>query len=329
MNISHFRDVHPGALPAALWVPFAAVIVALIAFDLGLFQRNPREPTPRAALLWAGLWLVLSGLFGTAIYAFRGPKPGLEFFTGYVVEQALSVDNLFVILLIFTQLRVPRSAQRRVLVWGILGAVVLRGALILGGTALVARFHFLLYPLGAVLLFGACKLLRELNRNESASPHADVPLHGSGVRRLLARIVPVSDEYAGERFTLRKDGVLHLTPLCVALLSVEFADAIFALDSVPAVLAITTDPIIVFSSNLFAILGLRSMFFVLSAMLERLRYLKHGLVCILLVVGTKMLTAWLWTPPTWVTLALVLGILLVSVLLSLSHERNESNVIRS
>jgi len=315
--------------PAALWVPFGIAVLALVALDLGLFQRTPREPTTRQALAWSAVWFGLTVLFGAAVTATRGPARGVEFFTGYVVEQALSVDNLFVILLVFAQLAVPKASQRRVLVWGILGAVVLRGVLVVAGASLVARFHFLTYPLGVLLLVAAIKLLRDLRGPENEEPAAAPG--GERLGRLVRRFLPVTDGFHGERFFVRRAGVLHATPLFLALVTIEAADAIFALDSIPAVFGVTTDPMIVLTSNLFAVLGLRSMFFVLAGLLDRLKYLKHGLVAILAVVGAKMVLGWAFSPPAWVTLlvvAVVLGVAAAASVRTPEPERSADDADR-
>jgi tellurite resistance protein TerC len=305
---------------SVLWVPFAFVVALLLAVDLGLLQRTPREPTTKEALAWSAVWLALASAFGLGVFALRGAARGVEFFTGYLVEQALSVDNLFVILLVFTQLRVPRSLQRRVLVWGILGAVVLRGALVFAGSSLVARFHAVTYAFGALLVYAAWKLLGEVRRGDAASVPEETP-GAARLRRWISRIVPVTDSFHGGRFTVVLGGVRHVTPLLLAVVTIELADAVFALDSIPAVFGVTSDPFIVLTSNLFAVLGLRAMFFALSGLLDELAYLKHGLVGVLLVVGAKMLFGWLWAPPAWVTLALVLLILGVAVAASLVRKR--------
>jgi tellurite resistance protein TerC len=314
-------DGLPGLhVQSALWAPFALVVALLLAVDLGLLQRTPREPTTKEALAWSAVWLGLATAFGLGVFALRGPASGVEFFTGYLVEQALSVDNLFVILLVFTQLRVPRSAQRRVLVWGILGAVVLRGALVLAGSSLVARFHAVTYAFGALLVYAAWKLLREVRRGAAADAPDEAP-GAATLRRWISRVVPVTESFHGGRFSVVLGGVRHVTPLLLAVVTIELADAVFALDSIPAVFGVTADPFIVLTSNLFAVLGLRSMFFALSGLLDELAYLKHGLVGVLLVVGAKMLLGWLWAPPAWATLALVVVILGVAVVASLARKK--------
>ncbi len=317
-----------GALWSAtkVWVPWASLCLAVLvmfAADLGAFQRKPREPSTREALAWSGAWFAMASFFGLSIAVVLGPARGLEFFTAYFVEQGLSVDNLFVMMVVFAQLSVPRAAQRKVLVWGILGAIVLRGALIFTGTTLVARFHFLTYALGAFLVVVAAKLAREITHPVAPDPTSPPP---SRVRRLLARAMPITDGFIGSRFTVVRSGVLHATPLLLAVVTIEIADAIFALDSIPAVLGITTDPLIVFTSNLFAVLGLRSLFFALSGLLERFVYLKHGLVGVLLLVGVKMLAAAFWSAPEWLTLALVALVLGAAIVASLVRKPNTERI---
>jgi tellurite resistance protein TerC len=266
------------------------------------------EPTMKSALLRSGFWIALAVLFGLGITLERGTQHGMEFYTAYLLEQALSVDNLFVMMLVFARFQVPRAAQRRVLTWGIAGVVLLRGAMILTGTALVGTFHALTYVLGAVLLYSAYKLARGLGDGDGDHGDSTGPI-AARVRRLVSRIIPISESYAGDRFTVVERGVRHATPLLIALVTIELADAVFALDSIPAVFGVTTDRFIVFSSNLFAVLGLRSMYFALSGLLERLRYLQHGLVGVLGLVGTKMLLASVWSAPAWLSLACVALIL--------------------
>ncbi|MFT3693690.1 MAG: TerC/Alx family metal homeostasis membrane protein [Kofleriaceae bacterium] len=275
----------------------------------------------RSALGWTAFWFALAALFGVSLGIARGGDSALSFFTAYFVEQALSIDNLFVMMLIFARFRVPATSQRRVLSWGIAGVVVLRGAMILAGTTLVSSFHVLTYLLGAVLLVMAWRLARSLDEPESQPEVA----HGR-IRTLLGKLMPISDDFAGEKFTIVRAGIRYATPLLLALVTIELADAVFALDSIPAVFGVTTDPLIAFTSNLFAVLGLRSLYFALAGVLDRLRYLKHGLVGVLAIVGVKMLVAILWPVPTWLSLAsvsLVLGGAIVASLVSThSHSRN-------
>lgn len=313
----------------ALWVVFALVVTFMLALDLGILQRTRREPTTKEALAWSAVWLALASVFGIGVGAALGPGKGLEFFTAYLVEQALSVDNLFVMMLVFAQLAVPRAAQRRVLVWGILGAIALRGAFVFSGTALVTRFHFLTYAMGALLVVAAAKLLREIRRaseDRGADKDGDAPPAQSRVRSLLSRVFPLTDDFVSERFTVVRNGIRHATPLLLALVTIELADAVFALDSIPAVFGVTTDPLVVFTSNLFAVMGLRSMFFALSGLLESLVYLKHGLAVVLVLVGVKMLAAAVWTGPAWLTLVLVALVLGVAVVASLLEQKTPEGI---
>lgn len=288
-----------------------------------------QTPTTRSALAWTALWFVLAAVFGAGLGIARGGDSALQFFTAYFVEQALSIDNLFVMMLVFARFRVPRASQRRVLTWGIIGVIVLRGAMILAGTALVAQFHVLTYGLGAVLLVMAWKLARTLDEPDEP---AEAPQLG-GVQRVLGKLLPIGDAFDGDRFTTVRAGVRFATPLLVALITIELADAVFALDSIPAVFGVTTDPVIAFTSNLFAVLGLRSLYFALAGLLDRLRYLKHGLVGVLGIVGAKMLLAMAWPMPTWLSLALVSlvlgGAIVVSLVSTHASQESETHVEQS
>ena len=326
MPVSHLASAPSSLTPSALalWVTFAIVVSCMLALDLGVLQKTPREPTTKEALAWSAVWLALASVFGVGLTVELGPAKGLEFFTAYLVEQALSVDNLFVMMLIFAQLAVPRSAQRRVLVWGILGAVVLRGALVFTGTALVTRFHFLTYALGALLVVAAVKLLRDIRKADDRAEHDDVrPPAPSPLHALLGRVLPITKGFEDARFTVVKNGVRHATPLLLALVTIEVADAVFALDSIPAVFGVTTDPLVVLTSNVFAVLGLRSLFFALSGLLDDLVYLKHGLAVVLVLVGVKMLAAAVWTAPAWLTLVTLTVVLGVAVVASLRKKTIE------
>ena len=291
------------------------------------------EPTLKSALLRSGFWIALAAVFGLGVTLHLGTQRGMEFYTGYLLEQALSVDNLFVMMLVFARFQVPRAAQRRVLTWGIAGVVLLRGFMILTGTALIGTFHALTYVLGAVLLYSAYKLARDIADGDNGAGDDDST--GSiamRVRRVVGRIIPLSDSYAGDRFTVVLRGVRHATPLLLALVTIEIADAIFALDSIPAVFGVTTDRFIVFSSNLFAVLGLRSMYFALSGLFERLRYLQHGLVGVLGLIGMKMLVAAVWPMPAWISLAsvgLILGGAIAASLFIPSTTEKELNAEQS
>jgi tellurite resistance protein TerC len=283
------------------------------------------EPTLKSALLRTGFWFALAMVFGLGVTVHLGTQRGLEFYTGYLLEQALSVDNLFVMMLVFARFKVPAEAQRRVLTWGIAGVVVLRGIMIVTGTALIGTFHSLTYVLGAVLLYSAYKLAR--GHGDSAGD-ATAGAFALRARRVLSRFLPVTSHYAGDRFTVVENGVRKATPLLLALLTIELADAIFALDSIPAVFGVTTDRFIVFTSNLFAVLGLRSLYFALAGVLGRLRFLQLGLVAVLAVIGMKMLVAAVWTAPAWMSLvcvAVILGGAIVASLVIPSSTQKELN----
>jgi tellurite resistance protein TerC len=285
-----------------MWSGFLAFVLAMLALDLGVFQRRPHQPGFREAALWSAAWLLLALGFNGLLWVWFGPQKAMEFFTGYLLEKTLSLDNIFVFVLIFAAFRVPAAQQHRVLLWGILGALVLRALFVAAGASLLARFHGVIYLFGAFLLFTGLKLL--LARGPRPDPQANPAL------RLFRRLVPAVEECAGSDFTVIKDGRRHATPLLLALVAVELTDVVFALDSVPAVFAVTSDPFIVFTSNLFAVLGLRSLFALLAGAVGRFRFLQAGLSLVLVFVGLKMLaTAVLPVPAGWSLgiIALLLG----------------------
>jgi tellurite resistance protein TerC len=298
---------HAGS--AALWLAFALTVISMLAVDLGFFQRGAREPTFKESLAWSAAWVALATTFGLGVAAHLGASKGLEFFTAYLLEKALSIDNLFVLMLVFAHFAIPATAQRRALAAGVVGAVVLRGALIVGGTSLVARFHPLTYLLGALLVLAAIKLVRTKEDAEQAPE--------SLTERVARRALPVSRRLDGARFFTREDGALRVTPLLVAVLVIEVTDVVFALDSIPAVLGVTSDSFIALTSNLFAVLGLRSLFFLVSALLARLRHLKTGLALVLLFVGGKMLGSFAFDVPVGASLLVVAFLLGGATLASL------------
>lgn len=313
---------HPLAVngaPLSLWVSFALPVLVLLALDLGLFLRSGRDPSIKESVAWLAIWAALAGVFGIALTSTLGAGEGLSFFTGYVVEQALSVDNLFVFLLVFGQLAVPKAAQKRALAYGMLGALVLRVGLLAAGGAFIARFHALGWVLGALLVFMGLKAARELRAGSEKETveTRDAP-RTSRAARLVERFVPVAPCFDGDRFTTEVGGRTYATPLVLAVVTILVADVVFALDSIPAVLAVSTNPIVVVTSNVFAVLGLRSMFFVLQGLLSRLKYLPHGLAAVLILVGTKMLLGSVVAIPTALSLASVLAVLGVAVFFSLS-----------
>jgi tellurite resistance protein TerC len=286
----------------ALWIGFVALVLGLLALDLGVFHRDAHEVTFREALAWTVVWVALAAVFNGWVAWAHGAERGLEFLTGYLIEKALAVDNIFVFLLIFSSFAVPAAYVHRVLFWGILGALVMRAVFIFVGAALLERFHWIMYVFGGFLVVTGVKLLFQ---NEHEIHPERNPLF-----RLFTRWVPSVREYHGPSFTVRRGGRLHATPLLLVLVCVEVSDLVFAVDSIPAIFAVTKDPFIVFTSNIFAILGLRSMFFLLAGVMDRFHYLKIGLALVLSFVGTKMLLVDVYKIPIGVSLgviALVLG----------------------
>jgi tellurite resistance protein TerC len=294
------------------WILFNLFVLAMVALDLWVLRRPARAVEFREALGWSMLWIALAAGFAVLVYFRHGRVAGLEFVTGYVIELSLSVDNLFVFLLIFRYFRVPAEYQHQVLFWGIVGALVMRGVFILAGVGLIRQFHWIIYIFGAFLVYGGARLMRQ----------GSVEIHPekNPVLRLFRRWVPVTEGYEGGRFFIRRPG-LYATPLLVVLLVVETTDVLFAVDSIPAVLAITLNAFIVYTSNVFAVLGLRSMYFALAGMMEMFEYLHYGLSVILIFVGVKMLASHYYRIPTGITLAMVAVILLISVLASIVYPK--------
>jgi len=289
----------------ALWAGFIVFVLAMLALDLGLFHRTAREVRMREAAAWSAVWIAFAAVFGAGVYRWFGPDRALEFATGFLIEKALAVDNIFVFVVIFTTFGIPAIHQHRVLFWGVLGALVMRAAFILVGGALLQQFHWVIYVFGAILAATGLKLLSQ--RNEPVRPERNP------VVRAVRRLVPVTRELQGERFTVRRDGRVYATPLLLALVAVEVTDLIFAIDSIPAIFAITADPFIVFTSNIFAILGLRSLYFLLAGVVTRFTYLKVGLSAILVFVGIKMLLVDVVTVPVTVSLAVIIAVLAGSI----------------
>ncbi|MBM7118427.1 TerC/Alx family metal homeostasis membrane protein [Archangium primigenium] len=297
----------------ALWVGFNLFVLAMLALDLGLFHREEHEVTPREAAAWTGVWITISLLFcgGLRFTGYWNQEQSLQWLTAYVVEYALSVDNLFVFLMVFAFFRVPRQVQHRVLFWGILGAFVMRAVLIVTGAALVSRFHWLIYLFGAFLVFTAVKMAFAKD-GEEAEPEQSL------VVKVARRLLPVARQDEGSRFFVREDGQRKVTPLFLVLLVVEATDLLFALDSIPAVLGISQDPFIVYTSNVCAILGLRSLFFVVASLMEKFHLLKVGLGIILGFVGLKMLITFFDIHiPIGLSLGIIAGVLVGCIVASL------------
>ena len=283
------------------WAGFTAFVLGMLALDLGVFHRKVRTVGTREAVGWSALWISLSLLFCSGVWLWLGHEKGLEFLTGYVVEKALSVDNLFVFLIIFRYFSVEPNLQRRVLFWGVLGALVLRAVFIFAGGALLHAFHWAMYVFGGFLVFTGGKLLfqKEVEVRPERNP----------VLRLFRRVVPGTAEYHGGRFFVREAGRLLATPLLFVLVVIEASDVMFAVDSIPAVFAVTEDVFIVYTSNIFAILGLRALYFLLERYLGRFRYLRVGLAVVLAFVGFKMLLADFVQLPIWLSLVVIAAVI--------------------
>ncbi len=301
-----------------LWAVFAVVISFVLALDLGVLQKTPRDPSPKEALLFTLLWVGLSTMFGAFVTVRLGTASGTQFFAAYILEQVLSVDNLFVIILVFAQFRVPRAAQRKVLAAGVLGAVVLRTGFIVGGSELVARFHVLTYLMGGFLLFAAAKTAFSDDDDDGDEKKPE-----GIVVRLARRVLPISREMHGGAFFVRENGRLLATPLVLALVAVETADIVFAVDSIPAVFGVTKSAFIALTSNVFAIMGLRSLYFLLQGALTKLEYLKPGLAAVLAFVGVKMVISRWVEISAGPSLAVIVGILALATIVSLRANKSE------
>lgn len=291
-----------------LWVGFTLFVLAMLALDLGVFHRRAHEVRMREAVAWTLVWIALALVFNVGVYFWFGGERALEFLTGYIIEKALSVDNIFVFLVIFSYFAVPPAFQHRVLFWGVLGALIMRAVFIVLGAALLQRFHWVMYIFGAFLVFTAIKLF--LQRASEVHPERNP------VFLLFRRMVPSVSEYRGQRFLVKDGGRWRATPLLLVLVCVEATDLVFAVDSIPAIFAVTRDPFIVYTSNIFAILGLRALYFVLAGMMARFHYLRVGLAIVLGFVGIKMLIADLYPLPITLSLAIVAGVLGVTMVAS-------------
>lgn len=305
------------------WIAFIGCVLLFLALDLGVFHREARAVKVREAMAWTTLWVSLSLSFAYSLRFWRGREESLEFLTGYIIELSLSMDNVFVIALIFAYFRVPEKYQHRVLFWGILGALVMRGVMIAGGAALVQRFMWTLYLFGVFLVFTGIKML--LSKEDGVHPEKNIVL------RAARKLFPVAHHFHGQQFITRLKGRTVLTPLAMVLLMVESTDLIFALDSIPAIFAVTKKPFIVFTSNVFAILGLRSMYFLLAGAIRYFRFLKVGLSLVLMFIGVKMLLdphthepMWFqYKIPTNISLIIVAAVIATSILLSVVGVKKE------
>src|SRR5215467_2181246 len=296
-----------------LWIGFNVFVLAMLALDLGIFHRKAHAVSIKEALIWSVVWIALAMLFNTGVYYFSGPEPALQFFTGYLIEKSLSVDNIFVFVLLFTSFGVPAAYQHRVLFWGVLGALVLRGMMIALGVVLLETFHWVIYLFGAFLLFTGIRMCFH--------KEAEVHPERNPLLKLVRRIVPVTHDYEGDRFIVRRAGQVLATPLLLVLLVIETTDLIFALDSIPAIFAVTQDPFLVYTSNIFAILGLRSLYFVFAHAMGRFNYLKLGLAVVLSFVGAKMILTGIYHIPTALSLAVIAVILASAIVASVVRAR--------
>jgi tellurite resistance protein TerC len=293
-----------------LWVGFNLFVLVMLALDLGVFHRKAHVVTFRESIIWTVVWVALALCFNFGVWHYLGSQKALEFFTGYVIEKSLSVDNVFVFALLFSYFAVPPLYQHKVLFWGILGALVLRAIMIFLGAALITKFSWIIYVFGAFLILTGIKMI--VKREEEIHPERNP------IVRWFKRLMPVTADYRGDKFFVRENGVRMATPLFVVLLLVEFTDLIFAVDSIPAIFAVTTDPFIVYTSNVFAILGLRSLYFALAGMMDKFHYLKIGLGAVLTFVGVKMCLGHSpWKIDTHLSLLVIVTILASSVVASL------------
>jgi tellurite resistance protein TerC len=302
----------------ALWIGFTIFILAMLSLDLGFFHRKAHAIGMREALIWSVVWISLALVFNAGVYWWFGPERALEFLTGYLIEKALSVDNLFVFLVLFSYFAVPAKLQHRVLFWGIVGALVMRAGFIFAGSALIQMFHWVIYVFGAFLVFTGIKLLAA--RENQVHPERNLVL------RLFRKVVPSVPQYHGSRFWIKQSGRRFVTPLLTVLVVIEATDIVFAVDSIPAIFAITRDPFIVFTSNIFAILGLRALYFLLAGMIGRFRYLKVGLGLVLVFVGAKMLLTDIIHVPIVLSLSVVGGLIGGSIAFSMLSRGSESAV---
>lgn len=292
-----------------LWIVFNIFIVSMLVVDLMIFNRKPHEISIRESLVWTGIWVALAIVFGIGLYFFMSPESSLEYFTGYLIEKSLSVDNIFVFLLIFSYFGVEPKYQHRVLFWGIFGALVFRLIFILAGVALIEQFHWVIYVFGAFLIFTGIKL--GLEKDKEIHPDKNPVLI------LVRRFVPITKHYHGQHFFIRRRNRFIATPMFVVLVVIETTDIVFALDSIPAIMAITRDTFIIYSANAFAILGLRALYFALSGVMQLFHYLHYGLAFILVYIGIKMLLEGVYQIPILVTLGIIVTTLTLSVLMSI------------
>lgn len=294
-----------------LWLGFNLFVLMMLALDLGVFHRKTHEVKVKEALIWSAVWISLALVFNAGVWHYMGEEKGMQFLTGYLIEKSLSVDNIFVFILIFSYFNVPAKYQHRVLFWGILGALVMRAIFIFAGVALISKFHWIIYVFGAFLIFTGIRMLRQEEKELEPDKNPLV--------KLFKRFMPVTNELHNERFFVKIDGRRFATPLFIVLLLIEATDLIFAVDSIPAILAVSNDPFIVYTSNVFAILGLRSLYFALAGITQYFHYLKYGLAAVLMFVGMKMVLVDIYKVPIEISLLVIASILAASVLASILY----------
>ncbi len=302
----------------SLWIGFNVLVVVLLFLDLSVFHRKDHVIEVKEALLWSAIWILLALLFNVGVYFWSDKKTALEFLAGYLIEKSLSIDNLFVFLLIFSYFGVAGKYQYRVLYWGILGALIMRGLLILGGVVLINKFYWVIYVFGAFLIVTG---IRMVFRKEG-----EIHPERNPVIRLFKWFMPVTRDYHAQKFFVRQDGRMFATPLFVVLLVINVTDLVFAFDSIPAIIAITRDPFIIYSSNVFAILGLRALYFALAGIMSLFHYLKHGLAAILVFVGGKMVLADVYHISIGIALGVIAGILAISIVASVFHPKRPEKI---
>ena len=307
---------------AYVWAGFLLFVVAMLVIDLGLFHKKSHEVKIKEALIWSAVWISLALIFNFLIYLYLGKVKALEFLTGYLIEKSLSVDNLFVFIMVFSFFNVESKYQHTILFWGILGALVLRAIFIFAGVALINNFHWIIYLFGAFLIYTGFKMLKQ--KEEKFDPSKNILV------RIFKFFMPVTPQIKGNKFFVRINKKLYATPLFLVLLIIEFTDLIFAVDSIPAILAISNDPFIIFTSNVFAILGLRALYFALAGITKYFRFLKYGLSAILIFVGIKMCISGFFKFPVLISLLVIFGILTISVLASIINieKKNSKNFIK-
>ena len=301
-----------------LWIGFNLFVLFLLTFDLKVLNRNPHEISIKESLIWSGVWIGLSLLFNIGVYSWFGREPALQFFTGYLIEKSLSIDNLFVFLLLFSYFKVPARYQHKVLYWGIIGALIMRGILILLGAALITRFHWILYIFGLFLVITGIKMALQSEKQEV---HPD----RNFVVRFFKKFFPVTSGYEGQQFFVKKGGKRYATLLFIVLIVIETTDLLFAVDSIPAIFAITQDSFVIYTSNVFAILGLRSLYFALAGIMDLFYYLRHGLSVVLTFIGLKMLLVGYVNIPIGVALGVVGTVIFVAVIASVLRARIQKN----